>query len=70
MRRSSFSPPQGIILVFVNGVKKWMGHREYKSGEHVLDLKLLIGRWHNLKINIIILFLNNAHVSFQQNRII
>lgn len=70
MRRSSSFSPQGIILVFANGVKKWMGHREYKSGEHVLALKLLTGKWHNLKINIIILFSNNAHVSFQQNRII
>lgn len=39
---------------------------EYKSTEHALALKPLIG----MLVNIIILFLNNAHIFFQQNEIV
>jgi hypothetical protein len=68
--KTSLHLSSGIASTVVNRVRERVGLRQWEGGKYVLLLGTLIGKWHNLKINVITLFLNNAHISSRQNGIL
>lgn len=68
--KGSFYLTSDIASTIVNRARERVGLRQCNGGKYVLVLRPLIGKWHNLKINVITLFLNNAHIAFRQNGII